>query len=178
MAFRFFLLSVFILVFNAPSAWVRGQDLTFPKRQMSVLLGHSMRGWINHGDSLELWLDSNAKMPLNRGDFAILNKGGNPQIPILKKIVGLPGDSLFLGGADSCFLFINGSPICGPSGVELKFPTKRKKLINSILKRIGGILPPSLYWVTGSSPGTHDSSLFGPVHRSQIMGIAKPRLLP
>jgi type IV secretory pathway protease TraF len=178
MAFRFFLLSVFILASTAQSEWVWGQDFTFPKRQMSVLLGHSMRGWVNHGDSLELWLDSTAKMPLNRGDFAILNKGGNPKIPILKKIVGLPGDSLYLGGADSCFLFINGSPVRGPSGAELKFPLKRKKLIISMLKRIKGVLPPALFWVTGSSPGTHDSSLFGPVHRSQIMGIAKPHVLP
>lgn len=178
MPIRFFVLAVFFFVWSAPSANVRGQDLSSPKRQISVLLGHSMKGWINHGDSLELQLDSTAKMPLNRGDFAVLNKGGNPRIPILKKIVGLPGDALHLGGPDSCFLFINGRPIHGPSGAELKLPLKRKNLVISILKRIGGVLPPSMYWVSGSSPGTHDSSLFGPVPRSQIVGTAKLMVQP
>lgn len=131
-----------------------------------------MQGWIEQGDSLDLKLDESFEMPLNRGDFAIVAKGGNPKIPLLKRVVGLPGDSIGFLGPDSGFIAINGSPILGPNGQALPLPKKRKYMVSIILKRINGRLPDSFYWLTGSRPATHDSSLFGPVSRTQILGTA------
>jgi len=132
-----------------------------------------MLGWVNPGDSLELYLDETFQKPVRKGDFVVIAKGGNPKIPLLKKVVGVEGDSIRFWGADSSYLWINGELVSGYNGRPLVLEKKRKKLVYMMLERISGRIPASFFWVSGSRAGTHDSSLFGPVHRSQILGTAK-----
>lgn len=147
-------------------------ELSFPNRQKVALIGTSMRGWIEPGDSLDLKLDKSGEMPLNYGDFAIIAKGGNPKIPLLKMVVGLPGDSIGFCATDSTCLTVNGAPVLGPHGKPIPLSAKRKHMVFLIVQRIKGRLPEGFYWVTGSVAGTHDSTLFGPVLRKQILGTA------
>jgi len=149
-------------------------ELSFPKWQKVALIGSSMRGWIEPGDSLELKLDQTCEMPLKYGDFVVVAKGGNPKIPLLKRVVGLPGDSIGFWGSDSSSIAVNGLPILGPTGHPIALSEKRRRLVLLFVQRLKGRLPVDFYWVTGSVPGTHDSSLFGPVLRKQILGTASP----
>lgn len=166
--------TLFILLGMAMSQLVLGQaaELSFPKRQKVALIGSSMQGWLEPGDSLDLMLDETFSMALKLGDFAIVAKGGNPKIPLLKKVVGLPGDSIGFAGEDSSVIAINGLPIVGADGQAMRLPRKRKYMVLLILHRIKGRIPTAFYWVSGSRPGTHDSTLFGPVSRKQILGTA------
>jgi signal peptidase I len=170
----FALYGVFVLLFGIYMPIFGQSDaVSFPKRQKVALIGSSMLGWVNPGDSLELFIDETFESPIKRGDFVVIAKGGNPKIPLLKKVVGVEGDSVRFWGPDSSYLRINGEIVTGYNGSPLALPIRRKKLVFMMVNRISGKIPASFFWVTGSSPGTHDSSLFGPVHRRQILGTAK-----
>ena len=93
-----------------------------------------------------------------RGDVVVVVSPQPSGKRLVKRVVGLPGDTLEI---EEGVLKINGRPIAEP--YVLGVPRDRKPTR----------IPTDHYFVLGDNrPQSNDSNSFGPVHRSQIVGKA------
>ena len=93
-----------------------------------------------------------------RGDVVVVVSPQPSGKRLVKRVVGLPGDSLEI---EDGILRINGHRIDEP--YVLGQPRNREKMR----------IPDNHYFVLGDNrPQSNDSNNFGPVHRSQIIGKA------
>ena len=93
-----------------------------------------------------------------RGDVVVIRSPQGSGKRLVKRIVGMPGDSLEIEGG---ILRINGHTVDEP--YVLGQPRSRERMT----------VPDDHYFVLGDNrPQSNDSNNFGPVHRSQIIGKA------
>ena len=93
-----------------------------------------------------------------RGDVVVIVSPQPSRKRLVKRVVGLPGDTIEIEGG---MLKVNGSTMTEP--YVLGIPRDRGPLM----------IPADHYFVLGDNrPQSNDSNSFGPVHRSQIVGKA------
>lgn len=107
-------------------------------------------------------LDDASRIPLfgkpQRGDVVVVVSPQPSAKRLVKRVVGLPGDTLAI---EYGVVMINGRPLSEPYVRGL--PADRDPLP----------IPPDHYFVLGDNrPHSNDSNSFGPVHRSNILGKA------
>lgn len=108
-----------------------------------------------------------------RGEVIILKAPNNPDIDYIKRIIGLPGESLKVEDGS---VFINGKRLNEPYVSD-----KTTILGNGFLSSEGQqiTIPDNYYFVMGDNrPRSSDSREFGPIPRSSIIGKAFIRYWP
>jgi signal peptidase I len=93
-----------------------------------------------------------------RGDIVIIGVGEG-QIPLIKRVVGLPGETLAIHGNQ---VYINGLPLSEPY------------LTNVVQQDFGPVhVPVGCFFAMGDNRGASaDSRTYGPFHLDQILGRA------
>ena len=117
---------------------------------------------------------------LQRGDIVILDAPDAPGELYIKRIIGMPGDTV---EAKNDTVYINGKPLKEPylTQYKKKLPKGQLYTNNFTLKQITGVsrVPKDSYFVMGDHRDvSKDSRYFGFVKRSAIIGEVKLRYYP
>lgn len=99
---------------------------------------------------------------IHRCDIIVLHKPDEPQKSIIKRVIGLPGEVIEIREGD---IYINGKKLLEPY-LKLK-----KDIMFRSLNMKPLLIPVDHYFVVGDNrPVSHDSRIFGPVHKKYIYG--------
>lgn len=117
---------------------------------------------------------------LQRGDIVILKAPDEPGALYIKRIIGLPGDTI---ESKNDVMYINGKPIKQPylTQYEKKLPKGQLYTNNFTLKQILGVkrVPKDSYFVMGDHRNvSKDSRMIGFIKKSAIIGEVKLRYYP
>jgi len=130
------------------------------------VVGTSMRPTLNHGERhfMHRWLYY-FREPV-RGDLVMIIEAGRRTDAMVKRIVGLPGESVQIVNGR---VHIDGRPLEEPYLRPGSF---------TLAGRYGGeplAIPPGYYFVLGDNRlNSEDSRSYGPVPRQQIVGYIAP----
>lgn len=138
------------------------------------------------GPSMQPTFESNDRIiavrhtKLQRGDIVILDAPDAPGELYIKRIIGMPGDTI---EAKNDTLYINGKPLKEPylTQYKKKLPKGQLYTNNFTLKQVTGVnrVPKDSYFVMGDHRDvSKDSRYFGFVKRSAIVGEVKLRYYP
>ncbi len=136
--------------------------------------------FVVHGESMDPTFDSGQYLIVDelsyhisnpkRGDVAILRYPQNPKIFFIKRVIGLPGETVSIDGS-TVTIYNNDYPegfVLDQSFVE--FPAS-----NKLEKKVG----PDDYFVMGDNRAkSSDSRIWGTVPSKYMVGRALVRLLP
>lgn len=129
-----------------------------------TVAGNSMMPGLDHGDTI---LVNRFTRPgqLKRGDLVVVKHPSHAGMVVVKRVVGLPGDTVSL---DQGRLYVNAELIAEPYVV---FRDRR----SMAELRLG----PKMYFVMGDQRQTSvDSRTWGPVRQESIVGQAYARIWP
>lgn len=127
---------------------------------------NSMEPTVHKGDHLLISLRAYAHHPPQRGDIVLFQWPDEPGSNLVKRIVGLPGETVIMARGQ---VFIDGRPL---AETYLKEPPLRER---PYAARLG----PDEFWVLGDNRNhSEDSRDHGPLPRSAIRGRAVYRYLP
>jgi signal peptidase I len=108
----------------------------------------------------------------NRGDFVVPESPTNPNVDLVKRVIGLPGEEIMI---KNCGVYVNGSLLAEP-------------YINSSICTKGGpylpegkevTIPKGSYFLMGDNRNNSlDSRVFGYVDKNKIVGRALFRFWP
>jgi len=107
-----------------------------------------------------------------RGDVVVFYAPRNPELEYIKRIIGVPGDTVMIAGGE---VYVN--------GVQLKEPYISDKtaitLTGSLAENQPITVEPDQYFVMGDNrPRSSDSREFGPIPASSIVGQVFYRYFP
>lgn len=104
--------------------------------------------------------------PPERGDIVLFEDPSGGPIPLIKRVIGLPGETLEFRSGD---LFVNGELVEEPYVNEATPPTSLVQVR----------IPEGHYFVMGDNRGAStDSRVFGPVPKEDLIGEALFRFWP
>lgn len=134
-----------------------------------VVEGASMSPTFETGDYLIVDEISLALRPPERGEVVVLRYPHDPTKHFIKRVIGLPGETISIEDGAVTVTPKNGQPLTlNEAYVELE-----SKASSS------ATLGPDEYYVMGDNrAGSYDSRVWGPVPRRLIVGRALLRLLP
>jgi len=136
--------------------------------------------FVVHGESMDPTFDDGQYLIVDeisyhlsepkRGDVAIIRYPQNPKIFFIKRVIGLPGETIKIAG-DVVTIFNNEHP----EGFELDQEFVEFPASNVLEKKIG----PDDYFVMGDNRAkSSDSRIWGTVPSKYMIGRALVRLLP
>ncbi len=107
-----------------------------------------------------------------RGDVIVLQSPHNPDIDYIKRIIGLPHDTIMIKSGE---VYVNGKVIS-----ENYISAKTNTWENGFLQEgIPFTVPPHQYFVMGDNrPRSSDSREFGPIPEEHIIGLVVYRYFP
>ena len=166
---KFLLRSFLLLGFVQPSF---ANTKCEPLIQIMTVRGHSMDGLLKENQDLKIDTNYYACHAPKAGDVVVIKKTGFPA-PIIKQIFSVPGDRFELKGDENAgaeFL-VNGKAIKNFEGKYYRFKAQAFKMLKLYESEFKYILPKEMYFVFGTSGNnSKDSTKFGPVPRSEIIG--------
>lgn len=99
-----------------------------------------------------------------RGDFVVIVSPRNADIDFIKRVVGLPGESIRL---KSCQVYINNALLSEPY-LQPNTCTAPESFLR---ENVNYQIPGDSYFLLGDNrPGSSDSRDFGPIPKSKIVG--------
>ncbi len=135
-----------------------------------VVNGASMDPTLTTGDYLLIDEVTYKLREPERGDVVVFRAPPEPSKFFIKRIIGLPGDTVSIGG--SIITITNAEH---PKGFILSEPFITHSSINQLVKKV----PEGEYFVMGDNrSGSFDSRSWGTLPKKEISGRALLRLLP
>lgn len=136
-----------------------------------LVRGHSLAPLIKDGETVEGHIGDCGDPA--RGNLALFAHFG-PKVPLLKIVVGVPGDRFGVrADGDAWNVLINDAIATNAEGVPYRLNKARADRIGFYAKGAGGIIPPNAWLLMGDNPaGTDDSSRFGLITRDALRGTA------
>ncbi|KRM85046.1 signal peptidase I [Lactobacillus hominis DSM 23910 = CRBIP 24.179] len=138
------------------------------------------------GPSMQPTFESNDRIiavrhsKLQRGDIVILKAPDEPGALYIKRIIGVPGDTI---ESKNDTLYVNGKKVAEPylTQYEKKLPKGQLYTNNFTLKKLFGVerVPKDSYFVMGDHRDvSKDSRMIGFIKKSAIVGEVKVRYYP
>lgn len=136
-----------------------------------------MQGILAPGQTIQIDQNFYSCQKPKIGDLVTIKKSGFPA-EIVKQIFASPGSKFKLvGNRSGAELWVDGKPIKNFQNKTYRFSEKAFDMLKIYQDSFKGVLPSDQYFVFGSQGGdSRDSSRFGPVNRSEIIGkvLIKP----
>jgi signal peptidase I len=133
--------------------------------------GNSLSGLVEDGETVYLHYGYFECKKMEKEDIVAYSYAGRSN-PIIKVIKGVPGDKFELRAEKERWeILINGEPAKNSKGEEYSLGEKAYNMLSLYEKDYGGEIPPNAYLIFGNlAYGTLDSTYFGLVSRSDILG--------
>ncbi len=162
--FNYVYLFIFlVIIFFLFILWHKFSSVSYNEQELNeaIVQGSSMEPIINPGDIIKYTKNFTT---LEREDIVLYNFSGSNNL-ILKRVKAIPNDTFRYGDN---IIYINGVELRNSMGELYKINSKMLDLYANSYP----ILPEDTYLILGESPdGTLDSSQFGLVHKSDIIGL-------
>jgi signal peptidase I len=134
--------------------------------RVSVVSGHSMDPSLEAGDRLVVDRIGCQWGPVRRFDVVVFECPGCLGVDYVKRVLGLPGETVQLRGGD---LHVDGR------NVEQCFPHEAEHYATYPATTLGA----DEYYVVGDNrPRSRDSRSFGPIRRGDVKGVVRFRVYP
>jgi len=136
-----------------------------------LVRGHSLAPLIENGETVEGYV-GDCGDPARGGLILFTHLGA--KIPLLKIVVGVPGDRFGVRpDGDRWNIMINSAAATNGEGVPYRLNKARADRIGLYAKGAGGVIPPNSWLAMGDDPaGSDDSSRFGLITRDALRGKA------
>ena len=143
------------------------------KEEHRQVRGHSLSGLVEPGATVKILFDFYRCNTVGRGDIIAYNYAGN-EVPIIKIVKGIPGDIFSLEKSDKNIkwrLVINGKVVKNHQNQPYMLNKRGYRMLHLYESDFKGVIPKNTYLILGNLvSGTTDSSRFGLVHKSDILG--------
>ena len=142
------------------------------KTVTAIVRGNSMEGILKDGQEVPVLQNYYACNKVERGDIVVYNF---PSSPIVKKVMGLPGDTFAIKASGSGWnIVVNGKPLVTSDGTSYLLPDATSKMLALYATSDKGVIPPDGYMILGNVPtGSQDSTSFGLVSKTDFIGKVK-----
>lgn len=143
--------------------------------------GESLTGLIERGSSVRVLFGYYGCHEIEKEDVVAYNYAGNPN-PVIKIVKAVPGDTFKLKKAPGGWnLLVNGKVLKNSGKEPYLFDERGRRMLSLYESDYRGVVPPQAYLILGNlARGSLDSSRFGLVHQSDILGKvvpAKPKIV-
>lgn len=163
MTFSKYLLSFFLLACFTSQAHAQPCGLIDVE-----IRGSSMMPLYKDGDHVDAMTPQCLGRKIGRSDIVVF-KSGAADIPLIKRIVALPGDRFTL---KDNHLMVNDVPVSNSQGQAFYFSEATSGMISLYESQFKTVLPDGVYLVMGDHEGVIDSSRLGPLSLSDILYVA------
>ncbi len=160
--------------FTAPGGGAGGCTVT---DATATVAGNSMAGIVANGSTVTVEENYYACHDVARGDIVAYNYPGKP---LIKKVFGVPGDTLALAPATSSVsglvltgwsILVNGKALVNSAGYPYVITASGHRMLSIYVNDYRGVIPPDSYLILGDTPwGSEDSTVFGLVGREDLLG--------
>ena len=156
-----------------------GHNSTCPiTKKIYTVRGESMSPLLREGQDITGLLGYYACHKVERGDIILYELPGKENF-IVKKVVGIPGDSFAVqeGGISLNWnIIINGSLLGNSAGAAYTLDEQHHKILSLYERDYAGEIPGGAYILFGDAlSGSLDSTQFGFAQKSRIMGKVEPQ---
>ena len=148
--------------------------------QPSQVRGSSMLPTLHDNDRIFVSRVTYKLRQPERGDIVVLNSPENKEIEFVKRVIGLPGDTIMIDNCSppfrtQCDMYVNGDKLD-----EGYIKDKTQLYENSIYTEGEELTVPerSLFVMGDNRTGSLDSRIFGPVSQDSIIGVVFFRYFP
>jgi signal peptidase I len=138
----------------------------------ATIQGNSMEGTLSDGQQVSVLQNYYACNDVARGDVVVYNF---PSGPIVKRVVGLPGDSFGVKQNGTGWnILVNGKALVNASGTAYLLSDQTSKMLALYATSDKGIIPADGYMILGNVVGgSEDSTAFGLVSKADFTGKVK-----
>lgn len=136
-----------------------------------IVRGESLSGLIEPGQTVRILFGYYQCNEVEWNDIVAYQYAGNEN-PIIKIIKSIPGDEFHLKKTEQgwCIL-VNGQPLKNSKNQLYVLDEKGHRMLSLYEKDFQGVVPENSYLILGEQiKGSLDSSHFGLIHRSDILG--------
>ncbi len=135
--------------------------------------GDSLSGIVESGETVNVLLGYYDCHEIKREDIVAYDYAGNEN-PVIKVVKALPSDSFSLKESKEGFgwnLFVNGKIAANSENQPYLLNESRYKMPSLYERDYNGVVPENSYLLLGNvASGSLDSTVFGLVHKSDILG--------
>ena len=136
-----------------------------------IVRGDSMAGILESGQKVIVSIRHYECAEIQKGDIILYNYSGN-EVPLIKIVFGLPGDHFYLTqNNDSWSIVINDKAVTNSKNETYVIDKHGYSLFALYWQDYKGMIPKDAFLLLGNrASGSLDSSRFGLVHKSTIIG--------
>ncbi|MEK7596086.1 MAG: signal peptidase I [Patescibacteria group bacterium] len=149
------------------------QNNCVTKVENRLVRGNSLSGLIESDASVKILFGFYDCHEVKAGDIIVYSYSGNPN-PIIKIVKAVPGDRFQLRPASGGWhILVNNEILKNSRNEDYKLNERGHKMLSLYENDYKGIIPVNTYLIFGNSAnGTLDSSVFGLIDQSDILGKA------
>ena len=136
----------------------------------ATVSGDSMAGIVKDGAEVTVLQGYYACHDAVRGDIVAYNY---PGMPIVKKVFGVPGDTLALAKVASggWHIVVNGNVLVNSANTPYDISASGDRMLSLYINAYHGVIPADAYLILGDVPtGSNDSTAFGLVAIGDFIG--------
>ena len=161
---------------NNPESHIAGNNPLADLRCVSsieekIVRGSSLSGLIEDGKTVRVLFGYYLCNEPQRGEVVLYRYAGDEN-PLLKVVRAVPGDTFHLVKEGNVWqLIVNGKVLTNTQGIKYQLDEQAHRMLSLYENDYRGVIPPGALLILGNSPeGSLDSTRFGLVDKSDILG--------